>query len=1036
MNKRTRKISWPRLFGYAGLVLILPARFAWAVDGIVTDGSMGAVQSLSDANVIIPQALGNTVGTNLFHSFSEFNIAKGQTVDFTGSNALRNVISRVTGVDTTEINGTLKSSIANAAFYFINPNGITFGTGAQVDVPSALHISTADKIDFPDNHSFQADSRQQSTLSSEMPIAYGFLGTSTHNNGLIDVNSAQLTVNAGQTQDFVAGQINVENNAHLTAPAGEIRLVATQGESSVSVKSAEDNTLPLPTITPSPANAGLIAISMPVLNDPFHGVLDTSGNGAGRIALWGGKVSFTNSTAYNDNSGATDATLAKGVDIRAASLNVNNSWISADALDAGKASNISISASDTLTTDHSANIKSFAYLTGNAGAVNINAGQFDILNGSQITSSTYGQGQAGTLTVNTDHLKIDGLGNTLSTGIVSRANLGSRGQASDINLQTEQLEIFNGGSVYSTTFTESNAGNIKVTANSLTMDSQGYPAGFTRIASGTESESNGNAGNLNLHINQIDLLNNSAISSFTNGKGNAGNINLQTEHLSITDGAQITNDTFAQGGAGNIAISANTLKINSQHNLAIPTGIISNAQAPNSGHAGNIDIRSQSLNLIKDGNITSVTYGLGDAGNVSIQSAKLNLFGGRNVAGGLQKIGSGNIASFTAGQGNAGNVTIQADKLNIFNGARITSSTFSPGNAGDIDITADALTINSQGNTTNSTGIASQANQSTGNAGNLNIQANTFTILNGGNVSTSTFSKGNAGNINVTANQLTIDGLNSPLFFTTGLSSEVKPTSHGQTGDIKVQASDSVQLLNGGVISIENAGKAQTAPQQHSIMVTTPNLNMTTESDVALRRSAISTNATGVTAADNIALNISQRLTMDFSLINTAANTGNGGNIQLNNHCDLVQLHNSRIETSVNQGSKQGGDLNLTANLLVMTNSLIQANADAGKGGSITLNSNSLIPSNSTLLQGGLPIKWGTTSGFNLIQAASKARLDGVLNVTAPQLNLSGIIANLGNPPIDQGVISPDYCGLDIDSSLTRTGDGGLKPKSSDQLLF
>ncbi|MFI3156198.1 MAG: hypothetical protein QX199_08565 [Methylococcaceae bacterium] len=53
-----------------------------------------------------------------------------------------------------------------------------------------------------------------------------------------------------------------------------------------------------------------------------------------------------------------------------------------------------------------------------------------------------------------------------------------------------------------------------------------------------------------------------------------------------------------------------------------------------------------------------------------------------------------------------------------------------------------------------------------------------------------------------------------------------------------------------------------------------------------------------------------------------------------------------------------------------------------------------------------------------------------------PQLNLSGIIANLGGPQFDTTIISQDYCGLGVGSALTRKGNGGLKPKSGDQLLF
>ena len=75
---------------YAGFMLLVPAAFA--SDGITTDGSMGVTETLTGTHVTVPQSLGTTSGTNLYHSFTEFNIAPGQTVEFTGSDALQNVL--------------------------------------------------------------------------------------------------------------------------------------------------------------------------------------------------------------------------------------------------------------------------------------------------------------------------------------------------------------------------------------------------------------------------------------------------------------------------------------------------------------------------------------------------------------------------------------------------------------------------------------------------------------------------------------------------------------------------------------------------------------------------------------------------------------------------------------------------------------------------------------------------------------------------------------------------------------------------------
>ena len=147
-------------------------QLAWAFNGIATDGSMGPAQVLSapgvSTNVTIPQNLGTTVGKNLFQSFSVFNIETNQTVTFQENtpNALDNVISRVTGGGVSNLDGTLRSTPGgHADFYFINPAGVVFGANAQLDVAGAVHISTADQLNFQDGSHYSAANPNASSLS-------------------------------------------------------------------------------------------------------------------------------------------------------------------------------------------------------------------------------------------------------------------------------------------------------------------------------------------------------------------------------------------------------------------------------------------------------------------------------------------------------------------------------------------------------------------------------------------------------------------------------------------------------------------------------------------------------------------------------------------------------------------------------------------------------------------------------------------------------------------------------------------------------
>jgi hypothetical protein len=119
-------------------------------------------------------------------------------------------------------------------------------------------------------------------------------------------------------------------------------------------------------------------------------------------------------------------------------------------------------------------------------------------------------------------------------------------------------------------------------------------------------------------------------------------------------------------------------------------------------------------------------------------------------------------------------------------------------------------------------------------------------------------------------------------------------------------------------------------------------------------------------------------------------------------------LQNSKLFTSADGAIGSGGDINVTANTLIMNNAAIQANAVSGSGGDINLNLQSLIPSHNQLIKGGAPVVWQPfIEGFNVIQAASANGVSGSVNLTSPQFNISGSISGLNSvalviPKIDR----------------------------------
>src|SRR4030095_8425914 len=94
---------------------------------VVLDGKFGTSGAVTGPNYNIQAGMGATRGNNLFHSFSQFSLKAGDIATFTGPPNIQNILSRVTGGRPSSIDGAIRSEIAGANFFFINPSGVLFG---------------------------------------------------------------------------------------------------------------------------------------------------------------------------------------------------------------------------------------------------------------------------------------------------------------------------------------------------------------------------------------------------------------------------------------------------------------------------------------------------------------------------------------------------------------------------------------------------------------------------------------------------------------------------------------------------------------------------------------------------------------------------------------------------------------------------------------------------------------------------------------------------------------------------------------------
>lgn len=193
---------------------------------ITPDGTLGAESSVTTPNVNIKGHSADRIdggairGTNLFHSFSQFNVDNGQRVYFANPVGIENILTRVTGGNPSNILGTLGVD-GGANLFLLNPNGIIFGSNARLDIAGSFFATTANSVVFNDGVEFSATKPQAPPLLNiKVPLGLQY-GTSQP---AAIVNAGQLAVGQGQTLSLSAGI--VVSTGQLSAPMGQVSIIA------------------------------------------------------------------------------------------------------------------------------------------------------------------------------------------------------------------------------------------------------------------------------------------------------------------------------------------------------------------------------------------------------------------------------------------------------------------------------------------------------------------------------------------------------------------------------------------------------------------------------------------------------------------------------------------------------------------------------------------------------------------------------------------------------------------------------------------
>ncbi|MDT9189507.1 CHAT domain-containing protein [Limnospira fusiformis KN01] len=262
-------------------------------------------QQGNQTNITGGQLSGN--GSNLFHSFTHFNVESGAVANFIATPEIQNILTRVVGGDASRINGLLQVTGGASNLFLINPAGILFGAGARLDVPGSFTATTASGIGFGDRWMSAIGANDYSTLVGT-PNAFAF-GT---NPGSI-VNAGELAVTQGEQITLLGG--TVINTGSLVAPGGEITMAAVEGENILRISQA-GHLLSLevsPAASPDGLSTNLTPLSLPELLTGGDENYATGVNilADGRIQLTGSNTPITPNPGVVAVSGTidTDSTI-------------------------------------------------------------------------------------------------------------------------------------------------------------------------------------------------------------------------------------------------------------------------------------------------------------------------------------------------------------------------------------------------------------------------------------------------------------------------------------------------------------------------------------------------------------------------------------------------------------------------------------------------------------------------------------------------------------------------------------------------------
>ena len=762
--------SWLEIISFLGMIPLVVVPSPTVRAQLIPDTTLGAESSLVTP-LGVRQLIegGATRGSNLFHSFLEFNINQGQQVYFANPDGIDNILTRVTGNNPSQIFGTLGVD-GSANLFLLNPQGIVFGEQAQLDVRGSFTASTADAIKLGDNAFFSATDTANSSLLTIQP---GVLFNHRLRNHTAQItNEGNLAVAPGKDLTLQGDELRITGS--VTAQGGNLILnsngniflrdgtvtntnVGFTGSGSIQVQAENINLERSQIVSRTLSNQKAPDIRVNATgNLGISGVAPLQPNQDPLTQILNSRIS---SETYGAGAGgdvtvsARQITLEDGGQIAA--------WVGPGAT--GNGGKVTVNATDSITATGTypfnplflpSGIGSYTLGAGSGGEIDVSTSRINLFDGAEILSLVQGTGKGGDITV----------------------NVAESLEATGVNPFVPQLA----GGIFAVTYTKGDGGNISLSTRRLGLFGGTALGSYSLgqlIGNSLPGAGEGNAGDVTINAQQVEVvganpiapLSISGILSSITGSGNAGNIILTTDTLSLRDGGVVASTVSrsntilgeplpnsGRGNSGNVTVNASeSIEVIGSSPLfgASQVGTLTLAE----GNAGDTIINTPQLRLLDGGLINSRTEASGDAGKITINASEIFISGTApdqfpaGVDGGAS-VGNRSLqqAFFLSQEitGNTGEVTINTNQLTIQNGGQIRVRHQGTGNAGKLTINADSILLDQGGqiNVTTASGLG----------GNIILNVDSLLLLRHGSSITAEAlgGTGDGGNIELNAQQV------------------------------------------------------------------------------------------------------------------------------------------------------------------------------------------------------------------------------------------------------------------------------------------